>query len=60
MTSSKIAVHYYADDASTIVRTRTYGSASLAAAAIKRAQKRGQIAAYAGTRTASDPPTCHH
>lgn len=57
---STITVHFYDPTGREIVRTRIYRTADLAWAAIKRAQKRGQIAGYAGKRTINDPPTCHH
>ena len=53
-------VNYYDATGTKIVRTRAYSTRELAWAAIKRAQKRGQIAAFAGTRTAQDQPTVHH
>lgn len=53
-------VNYYDPTGTEIIRTRTYRTAALAWAAIKRAQKAGKIAMYAGKRTAQDAPTCHH
>ena len=55
-----VTVNYYDSTATKIVRTRAYADQKLAWAAIRRAQKRGQIALFAGVRKASDPPTCHH
>jgi len=53
-------VNFYDSTATKIIRTRTYGDAALARRAIRRAQRRGQIAGMAGIRTAHDQPTCHH
>jgi len=53
-------VHFYDATGTRIVRTVSYRSPALARAALRRAAKRGQIAAYAHTRQASDPPTVHH
>lgn len=53
-------VNFYNCDGSRIVRTRTYANRVKACAAIKRAQKKRQIAAFAASRIATDQPTCHH
>ena len=55
-----ITIHYYDSTGTRIVRTRGYATRAYANAALKRAAKRGQIAAVAGTRAANDPPTVHH
>jgi hypothetical protein len=55
-----ITVHFYDPSGARIVRTHAYQSLRLARAALARAAKRHQIAGFAVTRTAADPPTCHH
>lgn len=40
-------VNYYSEDATLIVRAKTYRTRALAWRAIKRAQRRGQIALFA-------------
>lgn len=58
--TKQITVHYYSNGGTTIVRTRTYTTRAGAERAMARARKRGVISAFAGNRTASDSPTCHH
>jgi len=53
-------VNFYNRDGSEIVRTRSYENRAKAWAAIKRAQKKHQIAAIAAVRAAHDQPTTHH
>jgi len=53
-------VHFYDLKGQAIVESKEYATRALAVAACKRAAKRGKIAGIAGTRTAADPPTCHH
>lgn len=56
---NETTVHFY-KNATEIVRTRTYATRALAWAAIQRAAKRGQSAAFASVRTSGEAPTCHH
>jgi outer membrane lipoprotein SlyB len=56
----KTIVNYYDSSATRIVRSREYPTIRHARRAMARAAKRHVIAALAGTRLASDPPTVHH
>ena len=60
MKNATVTVIFYAADARTITRERTYATAALASRAMARAAKRKEICTIKRVRTADDPPTCHH
>lgn len=59
-TKTTTTVIFYANDASTVLRTHTYPTRAAAVRAMKRASKLHQVSAIARKRTTDDQPTCHH